>query len=66
MYKYSELIKKLRVKMKLTQEEFAQVLGVSFSSINRWENSWHEPTVKVKKKLDALFKEYGIIDFFYE
>ena len=57
---YASIIKELRKKMHLSQEEFAKVLGVSFSSINRWENSRHEPTIKVKRKLKALFREYGI------
>lgn len=57
---YSLIIKELRKKMNLSQEEFAKVLGVSFSSINRWENDHHEPTIKSKKKLKALFKEYEI------
>ena len=41
---YAEAIKKLRDKMLLSQEEFAKVLGVSYASINRWENGKHEPT----------------------
>ena len=45
---YAEVIKKLRDKMLLSQEEFAKVLGVSYASINRWENGKHEPTIKIK------------------
>ena len=58
---YATAIKQLRDKMLLSQEEFAKVLGVSFASINRWENGKHEPTIKIKRKLKALFKEYGIL-----
>ena len=57
---YASSIKELRKKMNLSQEEFAKVLGVSFSSINRWENGHHEPTAKVKRKLKSLFREYEI------
>ena len=57
---YADAIKELRNKMMLSQEELAKVLGVSFSSINRWENGWHEPTLKIKRKLKALFKEYNV------
>lgn len=57
---YADAIKQLRKNMMLSQEEFAQVLGVSFSSINRWENGKHEPTIKIKRKLKALFKEYNV------
>ena len=57
---YAEAIKKLRSKMLLTQMEFAQLLGVSFASINRWETGRFEPTMKIKRKLAPLFKEYRI------
>ena len=42
---YAEAIKKLRNKMLLTQMEFAEYLGVSFASINRWETGRFEPTM---------------------
>jgi DNA-binding XRE family transcriptional regulator len=58
---YSKLIKSLREKMLLTQTEFAEKLGVSFGSVNRWENGKHEPTMKVKRKLMKLFQKYEII-----
>lgn len=57
---YAEAIKKIRSKMLLTQMEFAQFLGVSFASINRWETGRFEPTMKIKRKLAPLFKEYRI------
>ena len=57
---YAEAIKKLRSKMLLTQMEFADYLGVSFASINRWETGRFEPTMKIKRKLAPLFKEHGI------
>lgn len=59
---YSMLIKELREKMLLTQEEFAKLIGVSFQSVNRWENGKFEPTMKVKRKLKELFIEYKIIE----
>lgn len=55
-------IKLLREKMLLTQTEFAEKIGVSFASINRWENGVHEPTMKVKRELMKLFKKYGIVE----
>lgn len=58
--KYSEIIKTLRVKMLLTQMEFASVLGVSFESVNRWENGKNEPSFKVKRKILQLAKENKI------
>lgn len=61
---YSKAIKELRSKMTLSQTEFAQLLGVSFASVNRWETGKHEPTIKVKRKIKALMREYDVkIDF---
>ena len=57
---YSNLIKELRNKMLLTQTEFADLLGVSFGSVNRWENGKYEPTIKAKRKLKVLCLEYSI------
>lgn len=57
---YAEAIKKLRIKMLLTQTEFAEFLGVKFGTVNRWEAGKFEPTMKLKRKLAPLFKKYEI------
>ena len=59
---WAENIKKLRNKMLLTQQELAKLLSVSYVSINRWENSVHEPTMKAKRELMKLFKGNGIVE----
>ena len=40
---YSDEIKKIRKKCFLSQEAFGREIGVSFSSINRWEE-WQKQT----------------------
>ena len=55
-------IKELRQKMVLSQTEFAKVLGVSFETVNRYENSKSNPTIKVRRRLMHLMKEYGVND----
>ena len=57
---YAEAIKALRKKMLITQTELADLLGVAFVSVNRWENDAYEPTMKAKRKLAQLFREHGI------
>ena len=57
---YQKSIKELREKMILSQTEFAKELGVSFASVNRWENGQFEPTIKAKRKLVPYFKKYKI------
>ena len=37
-------IKELRFKLGLTQEQFAQKVGVSFSTVSRWENGRGHPS----------------------
>lgn len=58
---YSKTIKELRLSLYLTQEEFAKKLGVSYASVNRWENGRYEPTMKTKRKLRKLFIEAKLI-----
>ena len=57
---YAEALRLLRKRMLITQTELAKLLGVAFVSINRWENGHCEPTMKVKRKLAPLFKQYEI------
>jgi putative transcriptional regulator len=53
---FQRLVKKLREKLILSQQELAELLDVSFSSINRWETGKHKPTIKVKRKIVELCK----------
>lgn len=57
---YKKLVKEIREKLIITQEELAALLGVSFASINRWETGKHEPTIKIKRKIVELCKENNI------
>ncbi len=40
---YSRRIKNVRGAQGLTQAQFAQLLGVSYASVNRWENGQSRP-----------------------
>lgn len=57
---YSSAIRRLRAKLNISQTELAGILGVSFTSVNRWERGHHEPTVIAREKLKQLFKENNI------
>ncbi len=57
---YSITLKKLREKMFLTQMELAELLGVSFETVNRWENNKFSPSMKLKKRITELCKENEI------
>lgn len=58
--KYSEEIKKIRQKCFLSQEAFGRELGVSFSSINRWEGGKSKPNISAMKKIKAFCEEQNI------
>ncbi len=57
---YPNAIRKLRAKFNISQQELADLLGVSFPSVNKWENWHYEPTIIAKVKLEELFKENNI------
>lgn len=57
---YADAILKLRAHYNMSQDECAKFLGVSFASVNRWENGVHEPTKLAKVKIEKLLKENNI------
>ena len=57
---YAKAIIDIRVKLNLSQMAFAELLGVSFTSVNRWENGKYTPTKLVKRKIEILCQENNI------
>ena len=57
---YAKLIKKLRNKLILSQTEFAALLGISYTTVSRWESGLHEPTIKMKRKIVELCRQNNI------
>ena len=57
---FSEEIKKLRQRLFMSQTAFAQELGVSYTTVNRWEMCRAKPTYKTMKLIDDYCKEKGI------
>jgi putative transcriptional regulator len=57
---YGKALKALREKLLITQTELAQKLGVSYASVNRWENGKCEPTMKAKRKIKQLVEKEKI------
>jgi len=55
-----DLIKELRDKLGLTQEQFAQKVGVTFSTINNWEKGTRTPHPFLFQKLLELAEEAGL------
>ena len=57
---FAKTIKEVRQKCIMSQEEFATTLGVSFSTVNRWESGKCKPTFKTMKLIDDFCKAQGI------
>lgn len=50
----SEILRYIRKKSRLSQNAFAEVLGVSFSTINRWENGKAVPQIGMLKRINEF------------
>lgn len=48
---YPVLVRRLRERMGLTQEQFAQEVGVTFSTVNQWENGHRRPQPYLQRRL---------------
>jgi putative transcriptional regulator len=51
------LIRDLRARLGLTQEKFAARLGVTFPTINRWENGRAKPSPLALRQIQMLAQE---------
>lgn len=58
---FSDQVKYVRNQMNLSQKKFADLLCVSFATINRWENSKNEPSQLAKNSFYD-FCENNFID----
>lgn len=53
------LIRELRQRTGLTQEKFAAKLGVTFPTINRWENGRAKPSPLAVQRIEELLRSMG-------
>jgi putative transcriptional regulator len=51
------LVKELRRRLNLTQEQFAQKVGVTYSTVNHWENGKRVPQPFLVRRLLELKEE---------
>ncbi len=49
---FPKLVKEVRKQLGITQEELAHELGVSFATINRWENGKTTPFKLARREFD--------------
>lgn len=53
------LVRELRERTGLTQEKFAAKLGVTYPTINRWENGRAKPSPLAMQKVEELLRSMG-------
>lgn len=58
----SLLLRAIRAKLNLSQEQLAERLGTSFTTINRWEASTNSPQRAKREAIEALAQECGVRD----
>ena len=57
---FPEEIKRIRQRSFLTQQDFAEKIGVAFSTVNRWESGRAKPNLKAMKSINAFCLENSI------
>ena len=60
MEQLKEKVKELRKKKGWVQEDLAREIGVSLSTVQRWEKRGGKPTRLAYRELQKLFREAGI------
>ena len=48
------LVKEIRRQLKLSQEDLARQLGVSYATVNRWENRQSKPSKLARVQLNSF------------
>ncbi len=57
---FAEQVKFARMKLGLSQEELASKVGVSYSTVSRWEREGRVPQMKPLGRFYAFCEENGI------
>lgn len=55
-----ELLRTMRKRALLSQEDFAKEINVSVGTINRWENGKTKPNITAMKKIKAFCEEKSL------
>lgn len=53
---YPSLVKEVRRQLAISQEDLARYLGVSYATVNRWENALSKPSKLAKAQLETFCK----------
>jgi len=53
-------IRDMRSRLSMTQEEYAHALGITVSTVNRWENGHSHPSKLAQVTLSRLAGSHGV------
>ena len=56
----AEKIKQLRLRLRLTQEQFAGKVGATFSTVNRWQSGKSRPSPLALRRIEELSGETSV------
>lgn len=62
---FCTIVKRIRKELGLSQEQLARELGISFSTVNRWENGKSHPSQMAKELFYSFCKDKNIDINFY-
>ena len=57
---YARLVKALRQRRGMTQEALAREIGVSFATLNKWENGRRRPQPYLARRIAEIAVEAGL------
>ena len=58
---FGEKVLELRGRLQITQKQLAEILGVSYPTVNRWEMGHYEATKLIRRRFDDLCKKHGVV-----
>lgn len=58
--KLTEALKFIRIKLSISQEQFARDLNVSYTTLNRWENNRTSPSRLAKMRIAEYCSEKNL------
>jgi DNA-binding transcriptional regulator YiaG len=54
---FSQLLKKVRSDLNLSQKDLADKLNVCFATVNRWENNQNKPSKLARASFESFHKQ---------
>ncbi len=56
----ASVIRRLRGKLGMTQEELAHALGITVGTVNRWENGRFRPSKLARSTISEFARKHGV------